>query len=42
MKALVKWSEESGEKIDMIVWTGDSVSHDIHRISQHHTYESLV
>jgi hypothetical protein len=33
MKALAKWSKENEEKIDMIIWTGDSVSHDIHRIS---------
>jgi hypothetical protein len=42
MEALVQWSKDTGEKIDLIIWTGDSVSHQIHRISQEHTFESLV
>jgi len=41
MQALARYANEV-EKIDMILWTGDSVSHDIHRISQDQTYETLV
>lgn len=34
MESLVKYAKENlpeGEKIDLILWTGDSVSHDLHR-----------
>ena len=42
MQALVEWIKESGEDIDMILWTGDSVAHDIHRVTEDRTFESIV
>jgi len=29
------------EKIDLILWTGDSISHDLHNTNQQHTLETI-
>lgn len=29
------------EKIDLILWTGDSISHDLHHTNQQHTLETI-
>ena len=31
MEAIVEYERTSKQRIDLILWTGDSVSHDVHR-----------
>ncbi len=46
MESLKKYEREvlgpRNEKIDMVLWTGDSISHDLHRTSQKHTFETIA
>lgn len=34
-------SQLQGEKIDMIVWTGDQIGHDLHNISPQEVIENI-
>ncbi len=36
-----KFLKPKNEKIDLILWTGDSISHDVHNTNQQHTLETI-